>query len=86
MRGKRPFIFSNLKSGEGVEPIVNFIIEKGGLAKKAAWCETLGTFKKGIDFFVREWLFLAFPLISCPGTYQFLILSLQSRFRMQDSI
>jgi hypothetical protein len=25
-----------LKSGEGVEPIANFIIEKGGLATKAA--------------------------------------------------
>ena len=36
MRGKRPFVFSNLKSGEGVKPIANFIIEKGGLAKKAA--------------------------------------------------
>jgi urease accessory protein len=36
MRGKRPFIFSNLKSGEGVKPIANFINEKGGLAKKAA--------------------------------------------------
>jgi len=36
MRGKRPFVFSNLKSGEGVEPIANFIIEKGGLARKAA--------------------------------------------------
>jgi len=36
MRGKRPFVFSNLKTGEGVEPIANFIIEKGGLAKTAA--------------------------------------------------
>jgi urease accessory protein len=36
MRGKRPFVFINLKSGEGVEPIANFIIEKGGLAKNAA--------------------------------------------------
>jgi urease accessory protein len=36
MRGKKPFVFSNLKSGEGVEPIANFIIEKGGLARKAA--------------------------------------------------
>ena len=36
MRGKRPFVFSNLKSGEGVEPIADFIIEKGGLAKNAA--------------------------------------------------
>jgi urease accessory protein len=36
MRVHRPFVFSNLKSGEGVEPIANFIIEKGGLAKTAA--------------------------------------------------
>ena len=36
MRGKRPFVFSNLKSGEGVEPIATFIIEQGGLAKTAA--------------------------------------------------
>src|SRR5215475_12937369 len=36
MRGKRPFVFSNLKSGEGVEPIANFIVEKGGLGDKAA--------------------------------------------------
>jgi urease accessory protein len=36
MRGKRPFVFSNLKSGQGVETIANFIIDKGGLAKKAA--------------------------------------------------
>jgi len=36
MRGKRPFTFTNLKSGEGVDSIANFIIEKGGLAKSAA--------------------------------------------------
>ena len=36
MRGKRPFVFSNLKAGEGVERIANFIIETGGLAKDAA--------------------------------------------------
>jgi len=36
MRGKRPFVFSNLKGGEGVEPIADFIIENGGLAKTAA--------------------------------------------------
>ena len=36
MRGKRPFVFSNLKSSEGVEPIANFIVEKGGLVKSAA--------------------------------------------------
>jgi len=33
MRGMRPFVFSNLKSGEGVEPIASFIIDKGGLAR-----------------------------------------------------
>ena len=36
MRAQRPFVFSNLKSGEGVDPIANFIIEKGGLASHAA--------------------------------------------------
>ena len=36
MRGKRPFVFTNLKSGEGVEQIANFIIENGGLSKAAA--------------------------------------------------
>jgi len=33
MRAKQPFIFTNLKSGEGVNQIANFVIEKGGLAK-----------------------------------------------------
>jgi urease accessory protein len=32
MRGTRPFIFSNLKSGQGVVEIAGFILEKGGLA------------------------------------------------------
>jgi urease accessory protein len=31
MRGSRPFVFSNLKSGNGVDEIVHFILEKGGL-------------------------------------------------------
>jgi urease accessory protein len=31
MRQTRPFIFTNLKSGEGVEHIAEFIVEKGGL-------------------------------------------------------
>ena len=31
MRRTRPFIFTSLKSGEGVEPIAEFIIVKGGL-------------------------------------------------------
>ena len=32
MRITRPFIFSNLKSGQGVDEIAAFILEKGGLA------------------------------------------------------
>jgi urease accessory protein len=36
MRVKRPFVFTNLKSGEGVDQIASFVIEKGGLAKSAA--------------------------------------------------
>jgi urease accessory protein len=32
MRAKRPFIFTNLKSGEGVEQIARFIVEMGGLS------------------------------------------------------
>ena len=30
MRAKRPFIFTNLKSGEGADRIADFVIEKGG--------------------------------------------------------
>ena len=32
MRGTRPFIFSNLKSGQGVDEIAGFILQKGGLS------------------------------------------------------
>jgi urease accessory protein len=35
MRVNKPFIFSNLKSGEGADQISSFVIEKGGLAKSA---------------------------------------------------
>lgn len=31
MRGERPFVFSNLKTGEGLPAIVRFIEEQGGL-------------------------------------------------------
>src|SRR6185312_7554887 len=31
MRGERPFIFSNLKSGKGAAEIVEFVIRYGGL-------------------------------------------------------
>jgi urease accessory protein len=36
MRANRPFVFTNLKSGEGVEQIASFIIRSGGLTKAAA--------------------------------------------------
>jgi urease accessory protein len=32
MRVKRPFVFTSLKSGEGVDRITSFVIEEGGLA------------------------------------------------------
>lgn len=35
MRNARPFIFSNLKIGLGVDEIAGFILEKGGLAAMA---------------------------------------------------
>ena len=31
MRGERPFVFTNLKTGEGAERIVEFILAQGGL-------------------------------------------------------
>src|SRR5262245_62714117 len=31
MRQTRPFVFTNLKSGQGVEPIAEFIVMRGGL-------------------------------------------------------
>jgi urease accessory protein len=31
MRRERPFVFTNLKTGSGVETVVNFISDKGGL-------------------------------------------------------
>ena len=31
MRGERPFVFTNLKSGQGVDAVVDFLLEAGGL-------------------------------------------------------
>ncbi len=31
MRGERPFVFTNLKTGEGVAAIVDFVVSQGGL-------------------------------------------------------
>ncbi len=32
MRGTRPYVFTNLKTGEGLDVVTDFIIQKGGLA------------------------------------------------------
>jgi urease accessory protein len=32
MRAQRPFVFTNLRNGAGVERIAEFVIEQGGLA------------------------------------------------------
>jgi urease accessory protein len=34
MRGKRPFVFTNIKAGEGVGVIARFILESGGLENR----------------------------------------------------
>jgi urease accessory protein len=31
MRGARPFLFTNLKTGEGIDHIIDFLVEQGGL-------------------------------------------------------
>ncbi|MCG6122010.1 MAG: urease accessory protein UreG [Microvirga sp.] len=36
MRPKRPFVMTNMRTGEGVEPIARFIEEYGGLRARAA--------------------------------------------------
>ena len=36
MRGERPFVFGNLRAGEGVDAIARFIEEKGGLGGSAS--------------------------------------------------
>jgi urease accessory protein len=36
MRGDRPFVFANLRSGEGVDAIVDFVTTQGGLGRGRA--------------------------------------------------
>ncbi|EIZ77871.1 urease accessory protein UreG [Novosphingobium sp. Rr 2-17] len=36
MRGERPFVFSNLRAGKGLEEIADFIIKAGGLPERIA--------------------------------------------------
>jgi urease accessory protein len=35
MRGSRPFVFTNLKTGDGLEDVASFILKSGGLPKRA---------------------------------------------------
>ena len=35
MRGERPYVFSNMKTGHGLQTIMNFIAKRGGLAVRA---------------------------------------------------
>jgi urease accessory protein len=34
MRGERPFVFTNLKTGHGLDTIVKFVEEQGCLAQR----------------------------------------------------
>jgi urease accessory protein len=34
MRGQRPFVFTNLKTGDGVEDVVSFVLSSGGLPRR----------------------------------------------------
>jgi urease accessory protein len=36
MRGDKPFVFTNIKAGEGVDQVADFVIETGGLASGKA--------------------------------------------------
>ena len=32
-RGERPFVFTNLKSGDGLQAVIDFILDRGILAR-----------------------------------------------------
>jgi urease accessory protein len=36
MRGTRPFVLTNIRAGEGVDAVVDFIEERGGLVRGKA--------------------------------------------------
>ena len=45
MRGKRPFVFTNIKAGEGVGAIARFILERGGLENRLDVSTISGPFR-----------------------------------------
>jgi urease accessory protein len=40
MRGERPFVFTNLKTGQGIDMIVDFVLDIGGLREVSANFDT----------------------------------------------
>lgn len=34
MRGEKPFVFTNLIRGDGLQEVINFIVERGMLEKR----------------------------------------------------
>jgi urease accessory protein len=40
MRGERPFLFTNIRGGQGVDAVVDFIVKTGGLIPAAAAAES----------------------------------------------
>ena len=42
MRGERPFVFSNLKTGQGLDEVIDFIVHQGMLAQPAGAGTSLG--------------------------------------------
>ena len=36
MRGDRPYVFTNMKTGQGLDTILDFLVEKGGLVPSKA--------------------------------------------------
>ena len=42
MRGEKPFVFTNLKSGQGLDTVIDFILDRGMLRDKDRLSETAG--------------------------------------------